>query len=399
MVGYTADKKDTPGGGPEVPSKRLSNNQDLLDDTAIEDQSQAKEYSPQAVKIASEFINASDDVKRDIQYLIGHSDEIPTPTNNRQYSTWADLDGLLGELRWVWPQWLACGYLHILAATTGEGKSTLCLRIAACFINGQEWPDGSPFTSDPGAVLWCEAEAGQGMNRDRAKEARIATKQVYSPLADPLADFRLTNPDHRVALLEMAMRPDIKLIIVDSLSGADPTAEKSTEDAKNVNWLAALARDIQKPILLTHHLRKRGLFDTDEVSLDRLRGISTILQYARIIWAIDTPDTNDKETKRLSVIKSNLTKKPEPLGFTINDKITFTAAPTAPKVETAMDRAAELLLSLLEKGPATSETVETNFAGAGISRRAMYDAKKALKIVSVRQGSTWYWSLPAKEKE
>lgn len=331
--------------------------------------------------------------------VINKPEPIEDPELTANFSTWADLDAVLGPIEWDWPGWLAKGFLHILVGMTGEGKSRVALRICGTYLAGLEWPDGTPYEEDPACILWGEAEAGQAMNRDRAKFMNLPTDKIYSPLGDPLGDFRLNDQSHLARLAYMASLPEVKLIVVDSLSGADPTAEKSTEDAKNVNWLAALARDTQKPILLTHHLRKRGLFDVEgEVSLDRVRGISTILQYARVIWAIDTPNPEDKETKRLSVIKSNLAKKPEAIGFVINDEITFTEAPRKPHNETIQDRAVDLMLSLLAKGPISATQAEKDFMGAGMSRRAMFDAKKALAVVSVRHGDAWLWSLPATDE-
>lgn len=314
-----------------------------------------------------------------------------------EYSTWSDATKVIGPIEWDWPGWLAKGFLHILVGEVGNGKSTIALRIGGVYLIGLDWPDGTPYEGPLACVVWCEAEAGQAMNLSRAALMDLPMDKIYSPLGDPLGDFRMNNPDHMARLAYMAALPQVKLIIVDSLSGADPTAEKSTEDAKNVNWLAALARDTQKPIILTHHLRKRGMFDTEgDVSLDRVRGISTILQYARVIWAIDTPNLEDKDTKRLSVIKSNLAKKPEPIGFTIDDEITFTEAPGKPKVETLQDRGVDLLLSLLAKGPISAAQAEKDFMGAGMSRRTMFDAKKALSVTSIKRGDTWLWSLPAK---
>ena len=311
------------------------------------------------------------------------------------FSTWSDLDGILGPLEWEWENWLAKGFLHILVGQTGEGKSRLALRVAATYLTDLDWPDGASYEGARGSIGWAEAEAGQAMNRDRARAMGLPTDNILSPLSNPLDDFRLSVPGHQARLAALAMRPDIKIIVVDSLSGADPTAEKSTEDAKSINWLAALARDCQKPILLTHHLRKRGMLDTEgEVDLDRVRGISTILQYARVIWAIDTPDLTNKETKRLSVIKSNLGKKPDPIGFTINDTIEFTDAPEKPRNETRVDQAADLLLALLEKEPKSAAEILDEFEQAGFSKSGLYRAKDALGVVSIRKEGRWVWSLP-----
>ena len=314
------------------------------------------------------------------------------------FSTWSDLDGILGPLEWDWEGWLAKGFLHILVGQTGEGKSRLALRVAATYLTDLDFPDGASYEGARGSIGWAEAEAGQAMNRDRARAMGLPTDNILSPLSNPLDDFRLSVPEHQAKLAALAMRPDVKIIVVDSLSGADPTAEKSTEDAKSINWLAALARDCQKPILLTHHLRKRGMLDTEgEVDLDRVRGISTILQYARVIWAIDTPDLTNKETKRLSVIKSNLGKKPDPIGFTINDTIEFTDAPEKPRNETRVDQAADLLLALLEKEPKSAAEILDEFEQAGFSKSGLYRAKDALGVVSIRKEGRWVWSLPHRD--
>lgn len=343
--------------------------------------------SPDAKKPPKIEGTAETDIKPTVE-------EIPTKIESN-FSTWSDLEGLLGPIEWEWPGWLAKGFLHILVGQTGEGKSRLALRIGATYLTECDWPDGSHFQGAGGSIGWAEAEAGQAINRDRARCMDLPTAHILSPLSNPLDDFRLTVPEHQAKLAELAMLPDVKMIIVDSLSGADPTAEKSTEDAKSINWLAALARDSQKPILLTHHLRKRGMLDTEgEVDLDRIRGISTILQYARVIWAIDAPDPTNKETKRLSVIKSNLAKKPEPIGFTINEKIEFTDAPEKPRNETRVDQAADLLQALLEKAPKSAAEILDEFEQAGFSKSGLYRAKDALAVVSIRKDGRWLWSLP-----
>ena len=133
-----------------------------------------------------------------------------------------------------------------------------------------------------------------------------------------------------------------------------------------------------------------------EVSLDRVRGISTILQYARVIWAIDTPDLTNKETKRLSVIKSNLATKPDPIGLLINDHVRYTEVPERPQNETVTERAADLLMSLLEKGPKPSVEIFTEFEQAGYSKSALYRAKDALGVQSIRKDNRWIWSLTQK---
>jgi hypothetical protein len=166
-----------------------------------------------------------------------------------------------------------------------------------------------------------------------------------------------------------------------------------------VKWLAELARDSGKPIMLTHHLRKRGLFDTDIVTIDRLRGASAIVQPARIVWALDVPDPGDKETKRLAVVKSNLARFPEPVGVKWSeDMIGFADAPEVPQMETVAGKAMDLLTAILEREPLPYHSVENEFQQAGISKRTLERAKIKLGVISTKKHDGWYWGLPARDK-
>ena len=100
--------------------------------------------------------------------------EIPPPAGTTAerpelFSTWADLDAVMGPIEWDWKNWLARGFLNISVGMTGEGKSYLALRICGSYLLGWDWPDGTPFTGKQGSVIWCEAEAAQAINLSRAK--------------------------------------------------------------------------------------------------------------------------------------------------------------------------------------------------------------------------------------
>jgi hypothetical protein len=314
-------------------------------------------------------------------------------------ATWADLDNFIGPLKWCWENWLPQSLLTIIAGELGVGKSIITLRIAACFLRGDPWPDGTPYTGETGAILWCEAEAAQAINLSRAKAWGLPLEKIYIPFEDPLVDILLDDPDHREAIAAIARREEVLLIIVDSLRGATRRDENSSETIAVVKWLAELARDTGKPVLLCHHLRKKGLVDVgNKVTLDRLRGSSAIGQVARVIWAIDIPDLKDKETKRLSVIKNNLARFPESVGLSIDDEgVTFCNAPQEPHTETLEERAADFLLKLLASGPVPSTKVEEEANKAGLSLHAVNRAKKKLGIISIKPKGVWHWSFPEED--
>jgi len=315
-------------------------------------------------------------------------------------STWADLNNLIGPIEWSWPKWLPQGFLTIVVGEQETGKSILMLRLTASMVREDEWPDGSAFEGEPMKVLWVEAEASQAMNLQRAKSWGLPLGSIVHPLNDPLEDVQLDNNRHRAAITALAQRPDVGLVIIDSLSGGHREDEQSAKGMiPIVKWMAELARDTGKVVVLTHHVRKRGLLDSsDGVTLDRVRGSSGITQLARMVWAIDTPDPNDPERRRLSVIKSNLALKPKPLGFRVTDEgLVFGSAPEPPRQETQLDQAGELLQEILADGPVLATEVRAEAEGEEISWSTMKRAKQALGVESRKRNGRWYWELPAKE--
>lgn len=316
-------------------------------------------------------------------------------------ATWEEMVSLIGPISWAWRDWLPDGFLAIVAGEPGQGKSVLCLRIAASFIRGDPWPDDTPYEGEPGAVLWCEAEAAQALNLERAKTWGLPLDKIYTPLDDPLADVQLDQSEHLEAVTELAHRPEVRAVIVDSLRGIHRGDENSSASMEICKALAELARNTHKPILLTHHLRKRGLLDVgDRVNLDRIRGSSAIIQAARMVWAIDNPDVTEEDYKRLSVIKSNLARFPDPLGFTIGDqmRMTFGEAPEAPRQETQLDKAIDLLKALLANGPMASVDLRDEAEGAGLGWNTLKRAKDKIGVVARRDGQSkrWTWALPAR---
>jgi hypothetical protein len=305
---------------------------------------------------------------------------------------------MLGPITWHWPRWFAPGFVHLLASKSGLGKSTLAMRVAACYLRGDCWPDGTLFDGEQGAVLWLETENAQALNLGRALKWGLPLDRLANPFPDPLAELRLADTRHRKAVEQAAKRPDVRLVVLDSLSGG--WAGRDENDAKVLElmkWIAGLARDTNKPFLVTHHLRKRGLQDVDgELDLDMLRGSSAVVQVARLVWALDRPNKADM-TLRLQVLKSNLGRFPSPLGMGIDDdgSVTFAEnAPGKPEKQSREQGAEAFLLDVLRAGPVPTQTVTDKAASAGISERTVNRAKARLAVESVKGPGGWYWRLP-----
>jgi len=317
------------------------------------------------------------------------------PLEEQEPGTWGQLKEQIGPITWAWQGWLPNDMVSILAGQPGCGKSALALRIAATFLRGDPWPDGAPYEGKTGKVLWCEAEAAQALNLDRAEKWGLDLDDIITPFADATKDIRLDDPEGKRVVLKRAQDSDVRLVVVDSLRGVHRRDENASESAGIIMWLAAVARDSNTPVLITHHLRKRGLMDGNEgITLERLRGSSAIVQAARVVWALDTPDPRLPDRRRLANIKNNLARFPTPIGFEFDEEgLHFGDAPEPPRQETQVDKACDLLQALLAKGPIYSTEIEEEARGAGISQKTMKRAKDRLGIVAVRRENRWLWGL------
>ena len=316
------------------------------------------------------------------------------------FPTWADLAKHLPAIQWEWPGWIPRGLLTLLVGASGEGKSALALALAACVTQGRQWPDGTP-VRNPGAVVWAETESAQAVNLDRAQAWKLPLDRIHMPrVNDILETIQLDTAEGWASLEEVCRRPDVRLVIVDSLSGAHRRDENSAEIRDLLTRLASLAQAAGLAVVVVHHLRKRGLFDGGKVDLDRVRGSSVIVQWARVVLAIDRPNAEyEPDRVRLCQIKNNLARFPEPLGFEITDAgVHFGEAPQEPKAETQLDKATDLLKALLAREPVPSTRLQEEAEGAGVAWTTLKRAKEILGVVAVRDGKTgrWSWALPAR---
>jgi hypothetical protein len=223
--------------------------------------------------------------------------------------------------------------------------------------------------------------------------------KILSPLSNPLDGFKIDNPAHLERLRASAMRPDVKFIVLDALSGATTEDENSSKMVHKVKELSSIAVESGKPFLVLHHLNK-GLSDRDGVHQRQIRGSSGIIQEMRIVWAIDSPDESDPAHHRLSVITSNLGACPSAIGFRISENgIQFgSEVPRRHRPENAVDRAKEFLLAALQSGERRSTEVQDEAEGHGISRRSFFDARDALGVVKIKKADGWYMALPSRRE-
>ena len=314
---------------------------------------------------------------------------------------WAKIKELLAPISWDWKGWLPRGLLTLVVAGVGVGKSILDLRIADSYVRETCWPDGSEFPLGPGRVLWIETEGAQGLNSERASSWGLPLENLLTPYEDPFRPIVLHDDSDRQQIESvLAQDKSIQLIVTDSLSGGNRKDENTAQMLETCLWLSDLARDNNLPTILNHHINKLRDSDPDPkygLTLDRIRGSTSIIQPTRVIWAIDLPGGPGTSERRVSMLKNSMGRLSEPFGFDFRDDGTleFGDAPTVPQIETAESRARDFLRELLDKEPLPAVEVLKAAEDAHITTRTLYRAKARLKIVSPKIGGIWHWSLPA----
>jgi len=313
--------------------------------------------------------------------------------------TMADYARMAAKISWTWTGWLPNGLVTMLAAEQGLGKSSIALHLARVCAFGGAWPDGRP-AAPRGQTVWVETEAALALHRERAERwgGEDFLRAIRLPHEDPLAETRLDDPEHLALLRRLLFDPAVALMVIDSLSGGHLRDENSGEAGQIVRALAYIAEETGKPVLVVHHLGKNR-FLGPSISLDRVRGHSSITQYARAIWALDAPDPAERETLRLSVIKNNMLRLPTPLGMSIGDAgLTFSPqAPEPPAQHSEMETAEEFLRSCLGDGrKVAGKELEEEAEAQGISKGTLRRAKIKLGVKSekVKYDSPWLWCLP-----
>ena len=309
-----------------------------------------------------------------------------------------EIAGTLPPIEWLWPNWIPRGMLTLLGAAPGAGKSFLALDLSRRIGLDEPFPDGAPQPLPGGNVIYVDAESVPQILSERAQLWQMDTSRLYLMRPEGKLYIDFGDPADRDHLVEMALHLEPALIVVDSLGSISSKGENNVEDVRDLlGFLNRLALDTQCGLLLIHHLRKRGVLPlVDVLTVDDFRGSSHIIAMSRsvlglsIVQAGPEPDRNGP--RRLEVVKTNLTRHPEPLGMIFKPLhpkgawIEYSTEPPQPYQEpTQAEQCAQWLLAALEDGSVKPKDLEEMAREQGFSRATLYRARA---LLGDRVGST-----------
>jgi putative DNA primase/helicase len=324
----------------------------------------------------------------------GNGTEEPGPEGDESVATAADLIRLNAFIRWAWKGWIPIGVLTVLAAEPGCGKTRFCADLARRIYLGLPWPDGTGPTLPHGSTtLWVAADNQHPELGTLPGEFGFPPECLYlnAPASNPFAGTLL---DERLELDAFERRIEIvkpALVIVDTTLNATERSAHKPEDAKAFfTPLQQIAARRQIPLIGVTHLNAAGK------PLGR-----RIMGQARVVMQMEFPDQEQKERRKLHVVKSN-SKYPSPLGVTMGDhgneydldppKATD-AEPGKTSNKTEIQKAVDWLWKWLEEGPKAVGSAREAAEEKGISSRDLYRAKEKMPVEEYRSEGRKFWRL------
>ena len=303
------------------------------------------------------------------------------------------------EVEWLWYPYIPFGKLTIIHGDGGEGKTTLILQLAALLSRGEKLPCDST-EREPIKVIYQTAEDGLG---DTIKPRLLADNADCSQIkVIDESEATLTMLDERIekAIVETGARALI-LDPVQAYIGAKVDMNRANEVRAILSQLGRIAGQYRCAIILVGHLNKV------QGNKSNYRGLGSIDFQATARSVLIVGRLKDNPQIRVMVQdKSSLAPEGEPIAFELDKENGFRwlghydisvddLLSGIPK-EKKSEQAENLILEYLSKGKYPQKELVKKAQAAGISKRVLDEAKKALNVQSVKEGSQWYWQLPEK---
>jgi hypothetical protein len=307
----------------------------------------------------------------------------------------------LGCLEFAWQDWIPVGHPTMIAGEMGIGKSYFTAELIACFTGCREtWPNQEPIDMEPARVLVVDTEQMKGIYFERLDRMGVPdNKWFFGPGTDPLAIPDIVAQHKEIEALARAGR--VNAVFIDSLSGGHGAQENDSWMRKVLQPLSTLAASLAVPVIINHHPRKRNKHESSQITLDRIRGSSTIPQFCRSVIGLYHPNDSDNGLVKVESIKHNFTATPEPFGFGFlkDDKGLFFTTEPKERDDSAITEAIEFLRNELSAGKVRSTQLIEDREQAGISEATLNRAKRKIGAKSEREGNNWYWYLPEERCE
>ncbi len=308
----------------------------------------------------------------------------------------ADIEAV--AVKWLWKPYIPLGKITIVQGDPGEGKTTLALSIAAALTRGDTLPNEAD-SHEPMNVIYQTAEDGLADTIKPRLEAVNAN--CTRVLVIDESKEELSMSDERIE--KAIQQTNAKLIILDPIQayiGANVDMHRANEVRPVMSRLGRIAEEYGCAIVLIGHMNKAA----GQKSSYRGLGSIDITAVARSLLIVGK--MRDSPSKRIMVqAKSSLAPVGKSQLFEINEnsalvwkgEVDITAEQFLENGGAELSKleiATEFLLEILKDGKVSQKEIATAASDYDFSTRTLNEAKKNLKISSIKADNKWYWKLP-----
>ena len=327
----------------------------------------------------------------------------------------ADIAPGLAPIEWVWDGWIPRGFLTVMGASQGSGKSFVATDLAYRVIHNKGYPDGSAVQKPGSNVIYVDGEMVPQLLNERAEQYGMDKRKLFMLLADPGEMLDLGDPRYQDRLTEMTEILKPELIVIDSLSSIHSSGQNGVEDVRAlIGYMTRLVSAANCALVLIHHIRKTNngqrMLSAD-FGMEDLSGSGYITQAARVVLGLRIVQTGQEfdpnGPREFKMLKNNLGTVPSPFGFVFEPlhpkgvKLKWQqAAPQVYREPTKLDDCKDWLEDLLRIRPDGMRPKEVEELGLemGFKRSMIHQARKELKR-HVRNSTgrqspnnLWIWS-------
>ena len=306
----------------------------------------------------------------------------------------ADVEAV--AVKWLWKPYIPLGKITIIQGDPGEGKTTLALSIAAAFTQGENLPNEVE-TKVPMNVIYQTAEDGLADTIKPRLEAVNADCARVLVIDESKEELSMT--DERIE--KAIQQTGAKLIILDPIQayiGANVDMHRANEIRPVMSKLGRIAEEYGCAVVLIGHMNK------GQKSSYRGLGSIDITAVARSVLIVGK--MRDSPSKRIMTqAKSSLAPVGKSLLFEINEnsalewkgEVDITAEQFLENCGAELSKleiATEFLLEILKDGKVSQKEIAAAASDYDFSARTLNEAKKNLKVLSIKADNKWYWKLP-----
>lgn len=233
-------------------------------------------------------------------------------------------------INWLWKNWVAKGFVNLVVALIGQGKSTLIQKWIADITSKEErhWPNGLIVDCKGSAILLSAEEDIARTIRPRIRKFGGDPNKIEMPpdLVDEKTGEKATLNilEHRHELEKLIQEmPDLQIIVFDPAveyisRETDINTEMQVREILRI--LQNIAEEYQIAVIAIAHVNK----NTSQYFIHRILGAQAFGARVRIVLGIDdNPDCPDDETRHiLAHCKPSLGSRQLPIEFQIIEDTT-----------------------------------------------------------------------------